>query len=59
MLARVEGVMENLEILSRISRKGARKDKLNYSLHSELTIIAFGKVIRIERPVCHSCQANN
>lgn len=51
--------MENLEVISHISHKGTGEDKLNYSLHVELTILAFSKVIHREWPMCHTCQANN
>lgn len=51
--------MENLEIISHSSHKGPGKDKLNYSLRREFTVIALSQLIHIEWLMCQSYQANN
>lgn len=54
-----ERAIENLEILSHISHKDIGKDKLNYVLHLKSILIAFKKVVHIERLMCQSSQNNN
>lgn len=54
-----ERAIENLEILSHVSHKDIGKDKLNYVLHLKSILIAFKKVVHIERLMCQSSQNNN